>query len=210
MPDGDRVHATLLFPYNKPYQQICEGHYAPLELSREVLRALRWNVNYYGYAPILVIEQIVAHINQLPHDPLFKIGVDWSSASHSIERIARSGSGHRRAIAIAEHTGKLLLEAFRHDTWSGEPLVEGITRYLKNLYAAEFAGKMSLPQHYNNADQGQIDATLQAMQTHIDQGIDGFAAHIARHHRLTGLRLSPRTVDQEPIDIFSDIELIGT
>lgn len=210
MPDGDRVHATLLFQYNKPYQQMCEGHYAPLELSREVLRALKWNVKYYGYAPILVIERVVAHLNQLPNDPLFKSAVDWSAESQTIERIARSGCGHRRALALAEDTARQLLQAYRYDTYSGQLLVEGITRYLKNVYAAEFVGKMSLPQHYNNADQGQIDATLQAMQTHVDQGIDRFAAHIARHHRVTGLRLSPRTVDQEPVDIFSDIELIGT
>ena len=164
----------------------------------------------YGDPPIQVIEQVVTHINQLPRDPLFQRMVDWSAEGQAIERMTRSARGRRRAIALAEETAKQLLQAFRQDACSGDLLVEGITRYLKNLYAAEFVGKLHVPQHYNNVAQEQIDATLQAMQTDVDQGIDTFAAHIARHRTVAGLRLPPRPADATPIDIFSDIALIGT
>ena len=76
MPDGDIVHVKLPRRYQKSYKQLCEGQYGDAELTRAVLRPLKQDLQDYGDAPLKLIQQVAAELNQIPDEPLLKQSID--------------------------------------------------------------------------------------------------------------------------------------
>ena len=81
MPDGDIVHVKLPRRYQKSYKQFCEGQCGDVELTRAVLRPLKRDLQDYGNAPLELIQQVAAELNQI-------FVYKYPTLAHVVDRIA--------------------------------------------------------------------------------------------------------------------------
>jgi hypothetical protein len=116
MPDGDIVHVNLPRRYQKPYKQLCEGQYSDVELTRAVLRPLKRDLQEYGDAPLKLIQQVVAEMNQISHEPLLKQSINWTEKNETIDRCAQQIAGHPTAMALAVQACQQQLQELRYSS----------------------------------------------------------------------------------------------
>jgi hypothetical protein len=208
MADGDKVHGKLPRRYQKLYKQICEGLYSDAELAHEALRPLKQDLSNYRDEPLTLIQQVASELSQIPAEPLLKQSVDWGEKSRRIERGAQQMDGHPRGMDLAVQACKQQLQELRggscpHDFTKDDLARERYKKYISAVYEANFAGRVPLAQHYNGADQATVDARLKGMRTHVEPGIEIFAAQMMRNGSTTLLRRPPMT--RRPINIDDDL-----
>jgi len=212
MPDGDIVHVRLAPRYQKPYKQICEGRFGDAELAHAVLRPLKQDLQDYRDKPLKLIQQVATELHQIPDEPLLKRSVDWSEKSQIIDRCAQQIGGHRIAMELAVKACQQQLQELRYSSGpydSTEEMSLSISRkYVAAVYEANFKGRVPLAQHYNGVDQVTVDARLQGMRVHVEQGIDNFAAQMIRNGSVTSLRCPPMA--RPTIDLDYDLSELST
>ena len=76
-------------------------------------------------------------------------------------------------------------------------------KHISAVYKANFEERVPLAQHYNGVDQVTVNTRLKGMRTHVDQGIESFAAQMIRNGNVTPLRRPPMT--SPPIGIHDDL-----
>jgi hypothetical protein len=208
MPDGDIVHVNLPRRYQKPYKQICEGQYGAAELAHTVLRSFKQDLQEYGDAPLKLIQQVATELNQIPDEPLLKQLVDWGEKSQIIDRCAQQIYGRRTAMELAVHACQQQLQELRYSSCPHDFATEILRKYGAAVYEANFEGRVPLAQHYNGVAQATVDARLQDMRVHVEQGIDSFAAQMMRNGGVTALRCPPMA--RAPIGLNDDLLNLGT
>jgi hypothetical protein len=209
MPDGDIIHAKLPRRYQKAYRQICEGQFCDEELAHGVLHALKKDIQRYGDEPQRLLKQAVTQLRQIPSEPLLKQTMDWSEESHKIDKLAQQSKGSRRAKELAIKACKEQLLELRCGEHSPDLLVEITTKYMRNVYVANFEELAPLAEHYNGLDQATFDARLESIRPYVDQEISGFAATAVRHDSVVPLRMRPRPGHKQSIRLDDDLSLLG-
>lgn len=195
MPDGDRVYGGLTQEYEKPYEQVCEGHFSFEEIAHNLLAAVRGDIRRNGPAPIELLRQVADHLNQLPHEPLLKPTINWEQESRDIERLARQIHGPRRAIDIALDASKKYLRTFQygHDKQEHDRML--LQGYMERVYEANFEGRVPLGNHPYGVDQAAIDERLEAIRPFVLAGLASFARQAARRGDFSRLqRTSPSRI----------------
>jgi len=212
MPDGDKVHTHLASPYQKPYKQLCEGLYSGAELAQEVLRPLKRDLQDYGDEFLKLIQQVATDLCQIPDEPLLKQLVDWGEQSQIIDRCAQQIDGQRTSMELAVQACQQRLQELRYNSCpynsAEEMRLSILGKYVSAVYEANFEGRVPLAQHYNGVDQMTVDARLQSMRVHVEQGIQNFAVQIMRHGSVIALR-SPRMA-RSPIGLYDDLCELST
>jgi hypothetical protein len=203
MPDGDIVHVNLPRRYQKPYKQLCEGQYGDVELTRAVLRPLKRDLQEYGDAPLKLIQQVATELNQIPDEPLLKQSINWAEKSKIIDGWAQRISGPRIAIALAVKACQQQLQELRYSSCAQDLTKEIYRKYVSSVYEANFEGRVPLPQHYNGVAHAAVDARLQGMRAHVEQGIDSFAAQMLRNSNVSSLRCPPMA--RAPLGLHDDL-----
>ena len=191
MPDGDKVHENLAHRYQQPYKQICEGQYSDAELARAVLHPLKRDLQDYGDEPLKLIQQVATELSHIPQEPLLKQLVNWSEMSQMIDRFAQHMYSHRTAMELAVQACQQQLQELRSNSCPHDLAAEMLRKYGSTVYKANFEGRVPLAQHYNGADQSTVDARLQGMRGHVEQGIDSLVAQMMRNGSVTSLRRPP-------------------
>jgi hypothetical protein len=176
MPDGDKVHENLAPRYQKSYKLLCEGQSSDAALAHEVLRPLKRDLQAYGDEPCKLLQQVATVLSQIPDEPLLQQCVDWGEKSQLIDRWACQISGHRTAMELAVQACKQQLQELRSSVCPHDLTKELYKKYVSAVYKANFEDRVPLAQHYNGTSQDTVDARLQGMRVHIEQGIDNFVA----------------------------------
>jgi hypothetical protein len=209
MPDGDNVHVNLKYRYQKVYKQICEGQYDNVALAHEALRPLKRDLRDYGAEPLILLRQVTTMLSQIPDEPLLKQCVDWGEKSQLIDRWAQQISGRPTAMELAVKACKQQLQELRSNTCPPDVTKELYKKYVSEVYKANFEGRVPLAQHYNGTSRDIVDARLQGMRAHVEQGIDNFVAQMMRNGSVTSLRRRPMA--RRPIGLNDDLlaQLVG-
>src|SRR5262249_44053065 len=135
--------------------------------------------------------------------PLLKQSINWAEKSKIIDRCAQQISGHRTAIALAVQACQQQLQELRYSSCAQDLTKEMCRKYVSGVYEAHFEGRVPLPQHYNGVAQAAVDARLQGMRAHVDQGIDSFAAQMLRNGSVSSLRRPPMA--RTPLGLHADL-----
>jgi hypothetical protein len=167
------------------------------------LRPLKRDLKDYGAAPLTLLQQVTTMLSQIPDEPLLKQSVDWGEKSRLIDRWARQISGHRIAVALAVRACKQQLQELRSSTCPHDVTKELYKKYVSEVYKANFEGRVPLAQHYNGTSQDIVDARLQGMRAHVEQGMDNFVAQMMRNGSVTSLRRRPMA--RRPIGLNEDL-----
>ena len=209
MPDGDKVHAHLAPIYQKVYKQLCEGQYGSEELAIEALRSIKKNIQNYGDGPLNLIEQVAAQLKQIPTEPLLREIIDWSEESTKVDKLAQQASGTKRAVDLVLKACKEQLQELRHGAYPQDLMFELTIKYLRNVYMSNFEKHIPLAKHYHGVSQATVDARLDCMWPHVDQGIVALAMQVVHKGSIHSLRLPRRPKLKCPIDLDADLSLIA-
>ena len=106
-------------------------------------------------------------------------------------------------MALAVQACQQQLQELRYGSCAQDLTKEMYRKYVSIVYKANFEGRVPLPQHYNGVAQAAVDARLQGMRTHVEEGIDCFAAQMLRNGSVISLRRPPMARD--PIGLDDDL-----
>lgn len=190
MPDGDKVHRGLTNKYQKFYQQFCEGYLSLEELSYEVSRPLVKDIQQYGDAPIRLIEQAAAKIEQMPNGPLFEQLDYWVQMSQEIDKIAQQQAYrcNRRGLDLAAQSCKEKLLDLRSGEQFHNLRQEMIQNYVRKVYDANCEERLPLSQqHHSGVSQETVDARLVSMRPYVEERITILSNKIKRKGTVEGL-----------------------
>lgn len=205
MPDGDRIHSRLASIYQKPYMQLCEGHYKDEELAIEVLRSVKADLEKNGSESIELIRKIVALFEQIPPGPLLKESFNWVQISETIDKLAFRTHGNQRPVSLAVRACKDYLNEIRYNECSRDFLYEVTRRYMLHTYIANFEKRILPPEFNKNVTQVIIDKRVTCIQPHVIKGIDALSMQVARKCSFKGLRLPRRQKAGEAINLDTDL-----
>lgn len=188
MPDGDQVYGELTQAYEKPYEQICEGHFGPNEIAYNLLDAVRGDIKRNGLGPIKLLLKVADQLDDLPHEPLFKLLIDWRKESRDIERMAREISGRKRAMDLAVDACKRHLRAFQSGADIHDHRVALAEAYLQRIFEGEFVGRLPLGNDHFGIDRATFMERLNLVRPFVIESLAAFAQQIVRKGHTSGLR----------------------
>ena len=203
MPDSDKVHSKLPRRYQKVYQQICEGHLGYSDLAAEVGRPLVKDIRDYGNEPIKLLCLIAKHFDQIPPEPLLRLVFDWNSLSQRVDVLSRQSKGNKRGRDLVVRCAKQLLREIEHDLVIDDACLALRERYLESVYKARFLELIPLAQHYDGANEADIQNRLEGMQPYVENEISAMALQSARMSDVARLRHPPR--NKKSIGLHDDL-----
>jgi hypothetical protein len=142
-------------------------------------------------------------LSQIPDEPLLKQYADWREKSQLINRWAWQTPGYPTAMNLAVQICHQQLQELRSSICHHDLTKELYKKYVSAVYKANFEERVPLAQHYNGTSQDTVDARLQGMRVHIEQGIDNFVAQMMRNGSVTSLRRRPMA--RRPIGLNDDL-----
>ena len=208
MPDGDKVHARLAHRWQKVYQQTCEGYLTEEELSYELARPLTKEVRRYGHAPIQIVEQVAARLEQIPAGPLFRELDQWNEMRQEIDRVAQQNaySCNRRGIDLAVKACKEQLDELRNSNHSDELCQRIMNKYILNVYIANYEERIPLAkQHYNDASQATVDERLQCVRPYIEQRIAALSEQVIQKGNVKSLKPPSPQQNKQSIGLHDNL-----
>ncbi|MCL5997144.1 MAG: hypothetical protein M1546_13975 [Chloroflexi bacterium] len=203
MPDGDRIHPTLPRRYEHAYKQVCEGHFSPDELAYRTLKPLAQDLKEYGDGPIRFIKGLADELCQIPREPMLRATYDWDGMRTRFRKQARFASGGTRAIEIAILAGERMLNQVRFGEREEVTYACLVKEYATGVYRARFVDCVPLVPRQNDANHGAVVEMLEAMNPHIERGIDAFTAQIIKSDGVDKLRRPSRAKD--PVSLDEDL-----
>jgi hypothetical protein len=206
MPDGDRIHPRLARPYQKVYQQLCEGHFNGESLATEAVETVRHQLQQGGDAPAQLVVDIASHLEEIPKEALFRQLVDWPAKSRDIEQLVAQAELPKR---IGDHITEASKELL-YDLRTGEPIanqrIELMERAMNRLYSAEFEERVPMNRHYNGVSQLLVAERLAEMRPYVEQKLTHLARQAAKRVTFQRLRRPPSvkpSIRLHETDIFS-------
>lgn len=201
VPDGDKVHTRLRVRYMRPYKLLCADVFDPENVSRELLRAIRADINDHGGArPLRMLLRFADRFAQIASS-VSQQTVDWVESSRWVEQQARMTPADKRTRELLILTCKQQLHDLRNGSFPADIRFELSHRYFTNWYRAEFEDRVPIAKHYNGISQGAIDDRISAMRPYVTAGLALFANQLNRKGETARLRLNRRQAPRKSISL---------
>lgn len=207
MPDGDKVHDTLPGRWQPIYQRICEGHFAPDQITRDAVVVLKREIQQLGNAPFEIIIRFAEELQRIPTEPLFMGRINWEDQYRHLAQIMQSVEGNKRAKEIAGDACKAFIQDLRLDYRCPKDFAAEIRRkYILKVYSVCFEGRVpQTKEHCNGMNQESVRLKLAEMRPCIERAIDNFAVD-----QKGNIRFRRRgQMQKETIDIYADLLQVG-
>jgi hypothetical protein len=201
MPDGDRF-GRLRPRYNQVYKQICEGHFSPEQLARELLAPERFQkeINECGEAPYMIAKQATEHISAILLRLIVGMSIDWNDAQEQLETAAR---GIICSNAVRELTLKACMETLcdmQHGGLAGDLQETIVHRFFIDLFEAKFADCLPLiPEHFDGVSDEFVRGRLEEMRPFVIDELAQFAKQ--KCEKGAGASLRRSRISKQPIDL---------
>lgn len=180
MPDGDKVHEGLAWKYQKAYKQICDGQFGGRELASEVVAAVWKDVQKVGDKLIPLFQQVAEQCKHIQDRRLFE-EIDWQKESGNIEELSQPIYASQRAKSLAVEACKEQVQELRYGATASNYLIEILTKYVWNVYKANFAERVPLaPSHHQGVNVEFIYERLEVMEPYVRERLRQFAEQIYR------------------------------
>lgn len=196
MPDGDVVHSCLRRAYQQPYKILCEGVASPEECARNILIPLRDNLRQNGQWPLRLSLSISDLLSQKVGPLELANDVEAARISREIDEVIRQADCCLHERELIARASKSVLSELRYgqekESCNGQSLI--FERYILEKYEAEFKDRIPLSNdHHNGISRAELMRRLEALEPHVNLGIQQFAQAAIKHQNLNNLRL-PRRV----------------
>lgn len=206
MPDGDVVHSHLRQAYQQPYKILCEGVASPEECARNILIPLRVDLQRNGQWPLRLSLSISDLLSQKIGPLELANDVEAARISREIDELIRQADCCPYEKALIARASKSVLSELRYGqekkSCNRQSLI--FEKYIREKYEAEF--KERIPpsnDHHDGVFRGELMRRLEALEPHVNLGIQQFAQAAIKHQNLNNLRL-PRRVRHD-IDLDEDL-----
>lgn len=211
MPDGDRHHPALGLKYQKPYLQLCEGVRRPDDLSRDVARRLKRDLEL-DYPRVDEGLRAVIQRLELITDSLAAMApdlVDWREMSLEMRRIVSGTSGRKRDDELVVRAAQKLLCDMEAGCAPQNVAVEVRQEFVRGFYASRFGDVVATPGGLPDVPPRVLEERLRALDAHIGPQLDEFGVQLSRAEQgeRARLRMLPRRVER--IESLNDLESIG-
>jgi hypothetical protein len=210
MPDGDKVHKGLSWKYQKVYKQICDGQFRSDKLADEVVSAVGKDIQCGGDELIQLLQKVAEQCQQILDKRMFE-QIDWQKEFARVDKLAQPICASRRLKALAVEACKETLQDLRNGGKPSKCYIELLTKYLCNIYEAQFAERVPLsPSHYQNVSRGFVAERLEAMWPFVKGQLLKYAEQIYRHGSVRIAGQPRRSARRKPnYDIDTDISTLG-
>jgi hypothetical protein len=210
MPDVDKIKAKIPRRYKKAYAQICEGYFSDAALAYETLKPLKNDVEDYGKSPLLFLQEVTEHLNNLRSLPLFTSTINWSDEKKQINEIKgeylRKYRPNIESMDLAlKACGKLIHKIRNNENIEANAHRELLNLYIQNIYESRFADRLPLTEdHYQEINVNELLFRLEELKPYMDNGIEYFSSQLERNVQLKRLRLPPRSNKRQTTDLLDE------
>ncbi len=206
--DGDIVHSSLSWPYQKPYKALCGEKYDHNERVWFAMEALLKDIKKkYGVLAVKLANSMGESLSQIIKNVGENNFVDWRAASMKLQQLAQQAKVPHYVEQLVLRAGKSILHEFRYhlrvDTNNLPEVV--MERFFKEVYKSKFEERIPLtPAPYANVDHATVAERVEAIRPDIMAQISKWAKKATVDEDVKNLRRSPRKEVKE-IDLEEDL-----
>lgn len=208
MPDGDIVHNSLGWRYQKVYKEVCDGQYRESDLAEEVIRAVCKDIQDAGNQIIEFLQQVGEQCQQILGRRMFE-QINWQKESAQVDELARPIRANRRFKTLAVDACKELLQDLRNGGNASKCHIDLVQKYIWNVYVAQFLEKVPLtPAHYQEASRESIGERLALMKPCVQERLQPYAEKVCRQGTIAQLPRR-RSTTKRNYNIDTDLSTVG-
>jgi|GEM_PF-2676095 len=207
MPDGDIVHSRINGFYCNPYRILCEQSADQEVYTRELLMALKKDLQRKGDQPIALASELANLLsNQLGPDR-FNKSVNWGELNKKVDQLINQSD-------MPHYLRDLMIRSVRdvvHDFRYQERLCDFsihfmiLKRYITNIYEFRFASRIpSTRNHNNDVTTEFLTRRVNSMRPKIDSTIDRWISNIIATQTIKKIRM-PKRSTRKSIDLEENL-----
>lgn len=203
MPDGDIYHSGIASRFQRPYRMLCEGIHEPENTKRQILDALKNEIQKKSDMVVHHAHRLAAAVERAISQAGLDVDYGCIAASEAVDRMRYHPALSPRVAETVCGAAKDYIHDIRHQKLvtigpAGEQVLD---RTFQRIYRSEFEDRVLNKQnHYNGADPGAVQAQLDAFRPDIEAACRTWARKANAEGSLKRLKRPPFKVNPISLD----------